>query len=108
MTTRPPRFRRKLATMSERQLWVDDLRTAPIGWVWAKSSAEAIGMLKVSSFDSISLDHDLGGDDTSRAVVLWMCEHDLWPPIVHVHTANPVGREWLTGMAERYGPGVRP
>lgn len=40
-------------------------------------------------------------------VVLWLCENDRWPPEVRIHTANPVGREWLTGMARRYGPGVR-
>lgn len=89
-----------------RNLWIDDLRPAPSGWVWVKSSTEAIGVLTVSAFDAVSLDHDLGGDDTTRPVVLWFCENDLWPERVHVHTANPVGREWLTGMAERYGPGV--
>ncbi|MEV5713971.1 cyclic-phosphate processing receiver domain-containing protein [Amycolatopsis mediterranei] len=47
------------------------------------------------------------GDDTTRPVVLWLCEHDRRPAEVRVHTANPVGREWLTGMARRYGPGVR-
>lgn len=38
----------------------------------------------------------------------WSCgsEHDAWPPIVRVHSANPVGIEWLTGMADRYGPGI--
>lgn len=89
-------------------LWIDDLRTPPDGWAWAwaKSSAEAIEMLTASDFRAVSFDHDLGGDDTSRRVVLWLCENERWPRVVHVHTANPVGREWLAGMAERYGPGV--
>jgi hypothetical protein len=89
------------------RLWVDDLRPAPPGWTGAKSSAEAISLLAGGEFTAISFDHDLGGDDTTRPVVLWLCEHDRWPPEVHVPTANPVGREWLTGMARRYGPGVR-
>ncbi|GHG25905.1 MULTISPECIES: cyclic-phosphate processing receiver domain-containing protein [Amycolatopsis] len=92
--------------MTER-LWVDDLRPAPPGWTWAKSSAEAIAFLRDGEFAALSLDHDLGGEDTTRPVVLWLCEHDRWPAEVRVHTANPVGREWLTGMARRYGPGVR-
>jgi hypothetical protein len=87
-------------------LWIDDLRPAPDGWTWAKTSSEAIVLLGKSRFDAISFDHDLGGDDTTRRVVLWLCENDAWPPVVHVHTANPVGRDWLVGMAERYGPGV--
>ncbi len=37
---------------------------------------------------------------------LYLSEHGRWPPIVRVHTSNPVGAEWLVGMAERYGPGV--
>lgn len=87
-------------------LWVDDLRPAPVGWIWAKSSGEAIGVLTREPVDVVSLDHDLGGEDTTRAVVLWLCEHDAWPATVHVHTANPVGRDWLVGMCTRYGPGV--
>lgn len=56
--------------------------------------------------DEISFDHDLGGDDTTRPVALWLAEHDAWPPVVRVHTANPVGRDWLEGIITRYGPGV--
>lgn len=95
-----------------RRLWVDDERPAPDGWVWAKTSAEAIVRLAgldsddPRAFGEVSLDHDLGGDDTTRQVVLWLCEHGGWPSIVRVHTANPVGRDWLVGMVERYGPGV--
>jgi len=90
------------------KLWVDDLRPAPEGWRWAKSSAVAVGMLSYygAGVKEISLDHDLGDEDTTRRVVLWMCERKQWPDVVRVHTANPVGREWLVGMAERYGPGV--
>lgn len=94
------------------KLWVDDLRPAPEGWRWVKTSQDAIDRLiwARSEFlpqcDEISFDHDLGGDDTTRRVVLWMAENDYWPPVVKVHTANPVGRDWLVGMVTRYGPGV--
>ena len=47
-------------------------------------------------------DHDLGGDDTSRAIVLWMCENEWWPESVMVHSQNPVGSFWLRAMIERY------
>lgn len=93
------------------KLWVDDLRLPPEGWKWAKSSQEALRFLFFDRafgyvIDEISLDHDLGGYDTTRPVVLWMAENDTWPAVVRVHTANPVGREWLVGMVNRYGPGV--
>lgn len=95
------------------KLWVDDERPAPEGWYHALTSDAAIDILWINHSEAIgekvteiSLDHDLGGDDTTRRVVMWMAEHDIWPEIIHVHTANPVGREWLEGMINRYGPGV--
>lgn len=84
------------------KLWVDDLRPAPEGWHWAKTSAETIAALDERRWDVMSLDHDLGGGDTSRRAVLWLCENGNWPDEVRVHSANPVGVEWLTGMVSRY------
>lgn len=89
------------------KMWVDDLRPAPEGWTWITSSAMAISQLYNyktigARMEAMSLDHDLGGDDTTRSVVLWCCERNWWPDEVFVHTANPVGREWLEGMIERY------
>ena len=94
-------------------LWIDDLRDPPEGWEWAKTSEEAIAVLARHLFgdgseviDEISFDHDLGGDDTTRKVVLWMCEMDYFPGAHYIHSANPVGREWLEGMLDKYGNGV--
>ena len=95
------------------KLWVDDERPAPEGWVWAKTVSEARWALMCGragwhqKVSEVSLDHDLGGDSTTREVVLWMCENDYWPEIIRVHTANPVGRDWLVGMINKYGPGVQ-
>lgn len=44
----------------------------------------------------------LGGDDTTRRVVLIMCENNFWPERVYLNSANPVGCEWLEGMIKRY------
>jgi Cyclic-phosphate processing Receiver domain len=86
------------------RLWVDDLRPAPDGWTLATGSAEAIHLLSTEVVAELSLDHDLGGDDTTRPIVLWMCQHEIWPARVYVHSANPVGVEWLVGMIDRYHP----
>ena len=89
------------------RLWVDALRDPPDAtWSWAKTSTEAIEALKRSAGEvtEMSLDHDLGGEDTTRPVVLWLCENGFWPQRISVHTANPVGREWLEGMIGRYMP----
>ena len=91
------------------KLFVDDERFPPEGWELAKTSEEALYWLDylkrhTDPFIAISLDHDLGGDDTTRPVVLWMCEHDFWPEQVYVHTGNPIGEEFLVGMVRRYAP----
>ncbi|QOI67602.1 hypothetical protein SEA_BEUFFERT_234 [Streptomyces phage Beuffert] len=91
------------------RVWLDDLREAPDGWLWLTSSHAAINWLEWARMMNVhpqvwSFDHDLGGDDTSRIVVLWMCEHNFWPVECKVHSANPVGIEWLRGMIQRYAP----
>lgn len=90
------------------KLYVDDLRQPPDNtWVVVKTSREALELLEClklsgTRIEVISLDHDLGGDDTTRPIMLWMCENDWWPGAMYIHTANPVGYQWLVEMANRY------
>lgn len=88
------------------RLWIDDERQCPEGWEWAKTSEEAIFLLRTTPFriEAVSFDHDLGGDDTSRRVVNWMIENEVWADHVIVHSANPIGVDWLLGTVVRYFP----
>lgn len=96
------------------KLWIDDLREPPEDdWVWAETSKQAISVLMVwnqwlahhgNLVTEISFDHDLGADDTTRPIVLWMCENGIWPKRINVHSANSVGAEWLLGTVDRYAP----
>ena len=93
------------------RLWVDDIRVPPEGWVWAKTSQEAIdayqSWLYSSSdryFEAIAFDHDLGEDDDSRRVLNYIVERDIWPDHIYFLTSNPVGRQWLEGTARSYAP----
>lgn len=95
------------------KIWVDDdfenRRPPGSGWLWFLNSKDCILALEWfrsqnETIELMSLDHDLGGDDTTRPIVLWCCENDFWPVETVVHSANPVGVEWLEGMIERYGP----
>lgn len=80
-------------------LWLDDKRIAPDGWVWVKTAADAIAALKVCQFETISLDHDLGDEEgpTGYSVLCWIEEEIVNPtfkfrcPKILVHSANPVG-----------------
>jgi hypothetical protein len=88
------------------RLWVDDIRQPPDqSWTWVTTSTLAIDRLRDWRWNTMSLDHDLGDDDTTRPVVLWLCHHpDRWPSFISVHSRNPVGVDWLTGMIDRYAP----
>ena len=101
------------------KLWMDDLRPAPEGWVWAKSAAEAKRYLETGEVEEASLDHDLGevqeepgGASGARtlaedgsSLVRWMAETGHWPKRKPtVHSMNPVGGAYMRSMIERYGP----
>lgn len=94
-----------------KKLWIDDVREAPKGWVWAKTSSQAMCILAttVNTPDfplHISFDHDLGGDDTTIPVANLLEEmvedgtlkvYFNWS----VHSANPVGSKTLNTILEK-------
>ena len=92
------------------RLWIDDLRAPPDDtWIWAKSSNEARSLYLDLQFIEVSFDHDLGGDDTAMPIANMIEElaanGEAEPPIWHIHSANPVGRQNLKAAlqsAERH------
>lgn len=92
------------------KLWVDDERPAPDdSWTVAKTSNEAIKTLTYGSayftnWEEISLDHDLGGEDTGMKVVDWMTDYGFWPKVVTVHTANPPARKRMLAALNHEAP----
>lgn len=92
------------------KLWIDDERTPPDdGWVWMKSSDEALKFLKrewvaQNVLDEIAFDHDLGGTDDTRPVMDWLIEHDYWPKVISIHSGNPVGHRSLYRAALAHAP----
>lgn len=79
------------------KIYLDDERKTPIGWLRAYSYIECIVLLKAFNPTHLSLDHDLGSDKTGYDVIKWI-ENKVYsyssyhPPIITVHSANPVGR----------------
>lgn len=95
-------------------LWHDDLRLPPDGWVWARTNDDAKKMLKTGAVEAISLDHDMGlhevdpaiaerddqsgythyvghAEDNGLRLVEWMVENQLVPPVVTIHSWNVDG-----------------
>ena len=77
--------------------WIDDIHDAPSDtWIVCRTSDEAIEAVKTHGWPVyMSLDHDLGGDDTAM-VFLKRLVNEIWdgdkcPPMWNVHSRNPEG-----------------
>lgn len=90
------------------KLWVDDERPAPDeSWIRAYSSDGAVLHLiahAAEPIDEISLDHDLGGDDTGMIVLNWMIDNGVWPKTLTIHTSNPPARKRMLAAAHAEAP----
>jgi hypothetical protein len=87
------------------KLYLDDERQTPDGWERAFTAPEAIALLETGTVSHLSLDHDLGPAEagTGYDVCLFVkqrvfeqafnLENPFIPPVMTVHSANPVGRE---------------
>lgn len=99
------------------KIWVDDIRTAPTGYYWCKSTEHTIATIKHllnwgHSIIEVNLDHDAGdfaaeGGDYIQ-VMNWMEElqNEYLIPITWTfkfHTMNPVGRQNMIAICERNG-----
>jgi hypothetical protein len=100
-------------------LFVDDTRDVPTdyykicgNWTVVYDYFTAVEFLQKYKYDFLSLDHDLasfspdGREWTGYDICLWLAEQKtfgLWiPPIIKVHSANPVGSTRMRGVIERY------
>ncbi|MBQ3090138.1 MAG: hypothetical protein IJD21_06245 [Oscillospiraceae bacterium] len=93
------------------KLWIDDLRPAPAGCLWARSVAQAREMILAAEgvgqpFTLLDLDHDAGdfacqGGDYIR-LLDWLEETGRAYPIA-MHTMNPVGRENMLAIVRKNG-----
>ncbi len=94
---------------AEIRIWLDDLRPAPEGYIWCRSVNEAKKLIISLGSDTkiavIDCDHDLGdyaldGGDGIK-LLDWLAENGRFYPIA-LHTMNPVGRENMRRLVNRY------
>lgn len=92
------------------KIWLDDIRPAPEGWHRCYWPNEVILLLQYLPVKEISLDHDLGDDETGTGykVLAWLEEQlylEKFPaariPTIHIHTANPVARDRMEDTKRR-------
>ena len=91
------------------KIWLDDLRPAPAGFVRCRSVNEAKRVITESetsqAIELTDCDHDLGkyAADGGDGIKLldWLLERNTLYPVA-LHTMNPVGRENMRRMLQRY------
>jgi len=75
-------------------------------YVWAKSTNEAILLVeKLGIPEYMSLDHDLGGDDTTMKFIKLLAYSETPVekiPEYQVHSANPVGTQNIISFMESW------
>lgn len=106
------------------RVYLDDERKAPVGWHRVYTADECIAKLEGGKVEELSLDHDLAQEHlehyegtgynsppepvfrekTGYAVVQWMIDNGVWPPLVILHTMNPVARDRMLAAIRRYAP----
>lgn len=94
------------------KLWHDDVRPAPMGWVWVQNNTDAKAVLSSCDVTEISMDHDLGAtphgeagimargwdEDNGYRLALWMVETGNVPPKITIHSWNPAGAKRMASV----------
>ena len=94
----------------EKLLYVDDIRkpniirysTYSYEIIVSRNYDDAINMLNMCKFNAIDLDHDLGEEKTGYDICKYIIENNIKLDRVYIHTSNPVGRDNMKQLLERY------
>lgn len=94
----------------EKLLYVDDIRkpniirysTYSYKIIVSRNYDDAINMLNICKFNAIDLDHDLGEEKTGYDICKYIIENNIKLDRVYIHTSNPVGRDNMKQLLERY------
>ena len=85
--------------MKKINVYLDDVRKAPEGFILVKSMKELVHLFEEKEVGILSLDHDLGENtSTGYDFVKYFCLNNLEVDYIFLHTSNPVGRENMYRM----------
>lgn len=86
-------------------VYLDDYRPCPAGFVLAKSAAECILLLQHEEVDVLSLDYELGwGQPNGLAVVQHIVDSGRYPRVFYFHTSSPSGRIGMIHLLTQHAP----
>lgn len=87
-------------------VWVDDERTPPEGWMWVETVKDAIGLLELRRIENLSLDYTLHKGETTDAIMDWLREHpERWPTgSIVCHSSSAAAVELIERMIKDFAP----
>jgi hypothetical protein len=87
-------------------VFLDDLRKPPEGFVLARTIDECILLLSECDVHTLSLDYNLEpwGRRTGYDVAKFIVDSNRWPRVIYLHTNDPAGRERMFSLLTRYKP----
>lgn len=90
-----------------KNLYLDDLRLIPQGFIGVRSYAEFVTYIKTHGLpDFISFDHDLGlqenGFDCAKWLVNYCLDNRKKMPDFAVHSQNPVGKKNIESLLNNF------
>lgn len=75
-------------------LYMDDARACPKGFVLAKNAAECTELLLGCDVRVLSLDYDLGWNEpTGMDVVRFIVTERKYPAVIYLHTSSAAGKQ---------------
>ncbi len=82
------------------KLYVDDLRSPPLGWLLARTVKEALAVLDVGGVEEVSLDYFIGNGEGGNflpvAYFIAQMPEARRPRRVRIHTASDAGASVLS------------
>ena len=93
------------AEVASKKLWLDDAHRPPSeGWVWVTTVDAALEILATGTVVEASFDNDIYPFERDGIeVVEWMIDHQVFPRLVAVHSANVAASDWMCGLLQRSG-----
>jgi len=86
-------------------VYLDDFRPCPNGFVLAKNVEECLELLASYQVNILSLDHDLGvGEPNGYDLVQRMVEHGYYANEIYLHSSSAIGRTNMYQLLEQHKP----
>jgi hypothetical protein len=89
-------------------VYMDDFRRCPEGFVLARNAEECIALLEAGDIGILSLDFDLGwGNPTGIEVARYIAESGRFPQEIYLHTSSLEGRQQMYKLLSESLPAGR-